>query len=123
MEHVELHKLLESYVMAPVECDGFARLAHTALFNAGVDHCVMIGRLLSRDSKKQSPIHFWIELGSGQVIDFRARMWLGDDADVPHGIFGKSDYPKWEYAGELIDIPVLHPAVAALLSTAHPHRL
>lgn len=32
-------------------------------------------------------MHWWVVLTDGQHCDFRARMWLGDDSRVPHGVF------------------------------------
>jgi hypothetical protein len=34
--------------------------------------------------------HFWIEVpleAALAVVDYRARMWLGDEADILHGVF------------------------------------
>lgn len=116
----ELHQLLEIYGAAPVECDGFVRLAHTALVKAGIEHSCMCGRLASSDGAKVSPIHFWIELADGRIVDYRARMWLGEVATVPHGIFDPSTFPDWLYQGALVDVPVANAALVAILMAQIP---
>lgn len=116
----ELHKLLAAYDAAPVECDGFTRLAHTALTNAGVQHSCMLGRLVSADGQRRTPVHLWIELPDGRLIDYRARIWLGDADSVPHGIFDRAGYSEWTYSGEIIDLPILHPVLANILMQSIP---
>lgn len=81
-----ISSLLEPYSNAPVECDGFTRIAHSVLAGAGIPHSCMQGQLVSASGNDELPIHFWIQLDDGRVIDYRARMWLGDDAGVPHGV-------------------------------------
>lgn len=120
MVRPEIHQLLEHCVNASVECDGFVRLAHTALVERGIEHSVLIGRLISLDGSVRTPIHLWIELGDGNLIDYRARMWLGDRIDVPHGIFPRGAFPGWSYYGKAIDIPVLAPALVGILLQLHP---
>lgn len=120
MTRLEIHQVIEPFINAPVECDGFVRLAHTALVAAGVDHTVMHGRLVSADSTRRTPIHFWITLANGDVIDYRAQMWLGSANDVPSGIFAPAEFPGWSYQGSVIDIPTLHPAVAEMLTRSIP---
>lgn len=115
MLHAEIHQLLVSYDKAPVECDGFTRLAHTALANAGVEHTCHIGRIVSADGKRQSPVHYWVELTDGMIIDYRARMWLGDDEGVPHGIFSPDGYKSWVYQGSTTELPLLSPIVARFM--------
>ncbi|MBM94311.1 MAG: hypothetical protein CMI09_00440 [Oceanospirillaceae bacterium] len=96
-----LIQILSDIVDAPVECDGFARLAHSRLTSAGIDHRVMRGVLVSCDNPNRgiSP-HFWLELDSGLVIDYRARMWLGPHQEVPHGVFTPDAFSHWRYEGE-----------------------
>jgi hypothetical protein len=98
-----------------------AMVSHTALVGRGASHTVFIGRLVSLDGLTRTPVHLWIELEDGNLIDFRARMWLGDDGDVPHGLFTRETFPSWKYAGEDIEIAVLSPAlVTALLQLNGP---
>ncbi|HBP6379065.1 TPA: hypothetical protein L6A07_28240 [Pseudomonas aeruginosa] len=75
----------------------------------------MQGRLASTSSSEEIPIHFWIQLADGRVIDYRARMWLGDDAGVPHGVFKTGEYPGWHYLGTEITLPVFSPTMIQLL--------
>lgn len=75
---------LASLDQAPVECDGFARLASILLTREGLEHEVHVGRLSLAGAGAIDP-HFWISLPGGLICDYRARMWLGDQA--PHGVF------------------------------------
>lgn len=68
-----------------VECDGMARVISTLLQRDGISHTPMAGRLAIEGVGQIVP-HCWIELKDGRRIDLRARMWLGDDPRVPHGI-------------------------------------
>jgi len=116
----ELLQLLAQYVEAPVECDGFALLAHTALMRAGIEHFCLCGRLESQDGNRGIPAHFWIELVDGRIIDYRARMWLGALDSVPHGIFDANMFPEWTYQGEHVALPTLHPALVEIMMTPIP---
>lgn len=44
--------------------------------------------------------HFWLSV-DGYIVDFRLRMWLGDEDFVPHGIFKASDAAGFDYCGEV----------------------
>lgn len=107
--------LLEPYSKAPLECDGFTRIAHSVLTEAGIPHSCMCGRLASTSRDAEIPLHFWIQLDDGRVIDYRARMWLGEDAAVPHGIFKADEYPIWSYQGAEVNLPVLSPTLIQFL--------
>ena len=75
--------LLDKYDVCSVECDGFTRIAHSVLFRHHVPHHVYVGTVTMGD--ETIPLHYWIELPDGTVVDYRLRMWLGDTA--PHGVF------------------------------------
>lgn len=123
MNHTDVLKLIDPFINAPVECDGFTRLAHSALANAGKRHRVMAGRLIAAGGGHQTPLHYWIELECGSVIDYRAQMWLGPTPDVPHGIFNVDDFPRWKYEGHEVEMPTLPPALAELIATPIPHQI
>lgn len=110
-----ISSLLETYSNAPVECDGFTRIAHSVLTEVGIPHSCMQGQLVSASGNEELPIHFWIKLNDGRVIDYRARMWLGDDAAVPHGVFKTDEYPNWRYLGTEITLPVFSATMIQLL--------
>ena len=76
----------------------------------------MIGSLVEIETNTGSPLHFWIALPNGDYIDYRARMWLGDNADVPHGIFNPVDYPKVTYSGSSAELEILSPSLFAVLT-------
>ncbi|WP_153785338.1 hypothetical protein [Pseudomonas sp. EMN2] len=91
--------------VARVECDGMTRLVSHLLSSNGIEHFVASGVLVDLQriddpAASCGPLcgvtHWWIELGSSYVVDFRARMWLGPDAQ--HGVFIPS--ARFEYRTE-----------------------
>ncbi len=105
-----LKSLLDQYDVAPLECDGLTRVLHTILARAGIAHLVRVGRLLYTVEPKEINPHLWIEVET-YLIDYRARMWLGNDETIPHGIVEPEQYPQVEYTGEAIDFPILSDGV------------
>lgn len=97
---MSLESLLGKYDECQLECDGMTRVLHTVLEAAGYPHTVKVGSI-ALGSKTFSP-HFWIELADGRIVDYRARMWLGEHA--PHGIFRRS---QAVYEGERVDLEIL----------------
>lgn len=80
----------------PVECDGMTRVITALLTDNGIAHEVMGGHLTdvsplrdkdARLGSLKAYVHWWIELPSGHLIDYRARMWMGESAQ--HGVFIK----------------------------------
>ncbi len=76
------YDILQALDAAPVECDGFATLATTALTYAGIEHDVLFGMLATGNG---SLPHFCIKVKEA-IFDYRARMWIGERA--PHGVVG-----------------------------------
>lgn len=95
-----LQELTEVVDALPVECDGATRIVHVLLKDAGVPHEVYWGavELWEGDS---IPLHWWVKVGMF-IIDYRARMWLPDNDDVPHGVFDPTEHPEVEYQGSLV---------------------
>lgn len=103
----EVEQLLQKYVDAPVECDGFTRIAYSVLTMNGIESQPFSG-YLTYSKTNQSVLHFWLKLSSGEIVDYRARMWFGEIADIPHGIFDASTYPLVFYDGNPVYFGVLH---------------
>lgn len=59
--------------------------------------------------------HFWIDLPSGERIDYRAKMWLIGE-NIPHGVFNPQDFPDVIYTGESIELNVLSPTLFEILT-------
>ncbi|QXW20363.1 hypothetical protein KXJ72_17505 (plasmid) [Comamonas aquatica] len=74
---------------APLECDGMTRCISTLMSHAGYTHTVHDGQLEVL-GKGKIDRHFWISTQTGEIIDLRARMWLGKHELVPHGKFSPS---------------------------------
>ncbi|WP_338923868.1 hypothetical protein V0M98_37290 (plasmid) [Pseudomonas silesiensis] len=78
----------------PVECDGMTRVIMALLAENGIQHRAMGGYLANVAMLKDESVgndalagcaHWWIELPTGHLIDYRARMWMGPGAQ--HGVF------------------------------------
>lgn len=111
-----LKELTSRYEHCALECDGLTRVLHTVLSQEGIEHTCMVGSVVLTESNTGSVLHFWIVLPNGDYIDYRARMWLGDRADVPHGIFNPVDYPKVTYSGSPVQLEILSPSVFTILT-------
>lgn len=94
---------------AQLECDGMSRCFSTILSQNKVQHTVHEGIIRVDGVGSMSP-HWWITLDAdGRYIDLRARMWLGDLDQVPHGIFHPSQSVHYEslhpIPPELVQLP------------------
>lgn len=82
----------------PLECDGLSRVISALLTKSGVDHKLVLGFLhgaaIEGEATPRRILHWWIEIGE-QVVDFRARMWMGDRA--PHGLFHPTALTEFRY--------------------------
>lgn len=98
----ELACLLDEYDSLFLECDGLTRVLNYVLHQQGIGHEVRVGRITHSTTGKTFTPHLWIEVpvgGAVAIVDYRARMWLGDRADVPHGVFWQESSPVL-YEGE-----------------------
>lgn len=86
-----------------MECDGMSRVISLLLDKNGIDHHINTGLLTDRKLMDDEAVsggdhvavtHWWIELPDGTYIDYRARMWMGPDAQ--HGVFWP-DNQRFEY--------------------------
>lgn len=89
-----LNKICDRYDDLPLECDGLSRVLSKVLSRNRIEHRLMIGTVTFNG--KNFPVHFWIELPDGRVVDYRLRMWFGDKA--PHGVFRATE--SLQYEGE-----------------------
>lgn len=89
--------------LAQVECDGMSRVVSHLLAKNGIEFVVATGLLVDlqrlndpRVSRAEScgVTHVWVELGHGFIVDYRARMWMGPEAQ--HGVFIPDD-GRFEY--------------------------
>ncbi len=103
LQETPLEKMIyaEAVKCGDLECDGAVRVLHYALNKNNVPHYVFQGTVELDD--KKIPLHYWIGLYDGRIVDFKAKMWLGDDA--PNGIFF-ADKSAAKYDGMVVDLPV-----------------
>lgn len=78
------------------------RVISHLLHKNGIEHFVAGGELVDLKRLKDPQVgaeescgvtHRWIELGYSYVVDFRARMWMGSEAQ--HGVFVPAE--RFEY--------------------------
>lgn len=111
-----LAELLSRYDRCKLECDGLTRVISTVLTREGIEHICFVGSIAHKPSETDMSPHFWVRLPDNRFIDYRARMWLGERNDVPHGIFQLADFPSVEYVGEAIDLEPLPTYLFAILT-------
>lgn len=83
----ELHVNLQPLEDSDLECDGITYAISSVLKQACIPHKRMVGHVFWYPGQEVIDPHCWIELEDGLVIDFRLRMWVGDDDAVPNGVF------------------------------------
>ena len=103
MKTSDIRKLLKPYEGLALECDGMTRVVSYLLKENDIPHLTKSG-FVEYQGERVEP-HFWIVLeDTGEIIDFRLRMWLGNHDEVSHGIFKEIKYPKMQYCGEEIEL-------------------
>lgn len=112
----KVQQLLDPYDSSHTECDGMTRICHTVLTQLGIEHQPMVGTLAVLTRKQLIPLHLWIDLPNGYKIDYRARMWLGDEKGVPHGVFHPQHFPVIVYTGAPIQLQPLPPVLFEILT-------
>lgn len=119
----QLEELTEPYSEYRFECDGVTNTLHFFLNEAKIAHQTYSGALIDVETGGDT-LHFWIEVEAeeGRVtVDYRARMWLGNREEVPHGVFFADRYPGVCYEGEPVEMPALsRDAVFTLMYQRRP---
>ena len=105
--HDELEFALLSLEDARVDSDCMTFVISKILDDRGVFHQCRVGYAEDRLSRMTTAPHCWIELEQGWCIDLRLRQWLGDEDDLPHGVFQPSNYPRVRYQGTALAVPHL----------------
>ena len=111
-----MKELIAKYEACNLECDGLTRVLTTVLQENNIPHTCMVGTLTITGTNEGTPLHFWIDLPDLKRIDYRARMWIGSNPDVPHGIFNPADFPSVTYKGHAIALEPLSPKLFAVLT-------
>lgn len=124
MTVVDVASLLAPYAaLQHLECDGLTRVSSQVLRKGGVPHTTWCGQIVYLPTGYGFAEHRWIELPAGRRIDFRARRWLGEREDVPHGVFVPADFPAVQYSGEPWDVDPLPEFVFQALLVPIPQDL
>lgn len=80
-----------------LECDGMTRIVTYLLTKEGVPHKVKCGVVFHK-GERVVPLHYWVSLPDGKIIDFKLRMWVSEPS-APHGIFRPEDHEDYKYVG------------------------
>ena len=105
--HDELEFALLSLEDTRVDSDCMTFVISKILDDRGVFHQCRVGYAEDRLSRMTTAPHCWIELEQGWCIDLRLRQWLGDEDDLPHGVFQPTNYPRVRYQGTALVVPHL----------------
>lgn len=96
--HDELEFVLLPLEDLRIDSDCMTFVISNALSEHGIFHQCRIGYAEDQLSRMTTSPHCWIELEQGWCIDLTLREWLGDEDDLPHGVFQLSDYPRVRWA-------------------------
>ncbi len=115
----KLKHLFEKYdiplKIAHFECDGATLIISEILKRESIGHSIASGELYGHNPDKKGAyiIHVWIILDTGEWVDFKARMWMGDDA--PNGVFFPSPETLKYYSKSIVITPPNHNSDNELL--------
>ncbi len=86
------------------------------LTKARIAHAVYVGSLTDTTTGKTINWHMWLRLSKpAAIVNYRARMWLGNRQNIPHGIFQLDEYPVL-YDGEVIEVTPFSDALFQVLT-------
>lgn len=89
---------LETLDPLPLECDGVSRALSQYLMHTQIEHEILFG-CLEVVPYGRTPLHFWVVLADGSHCDIRARIWLGEDERIPHGVFQPMNHQRYQSKG------------------------
>nr|QOQ33351.1 hypothetical protein [Pseudomonas syringae pv. actinidiae] len=69
-----------------LDCENLVRVIATLLSVSGASYEAHRGSLWVKGVGHVEP-HHWIVLSNGETVDFRAQLWLGNEPNIPHGVF------------------------------------
>ena len=92
--------------LSHLECDGLTNVIHRTLADERIEHTVYTGQVINTANDDTIDVHLWIDVEELR-IDYRARMWLGNTPDIPHGVFFSANYPTISYQGNPIELRLL----------------
>ena len=105
-QQAALEAVLQKFDGLPLECDGMTRVVSMYLTHEEIPHTIQCGKLAVQGAGF-IPLHYWVAFADGRVCDLRARMWLGNAANVPHGLFLPNDDQMYTKAAEFRSTPYL----------------
>lgn len=103
--HDELESALLTLEDVRIDSDCMTFVISSILSKHHIFHQCRIGYTEDRATRMITSAHCWIELEQGWCIDLRLRQWLGDEDEIPHGVFQPSDYPRVRYQGTALLVP------------------
>lgn len=99
-----VEKILKPYVGLPLECDGMTRVAAYLLRQSKIRFDAFTGTIAVDGMGELTP-HFWLQLSSGDVVDYRSRMWFDENPAIPQGVFNPRGTIV-SYRGRRVPLPV-----------------
>lgn len=105
-------------------CDGMTYVISHLFRKADIPHRCQMGYVKDEQYGNLVVPHCWVELeGDGDwIVDLRLRTWLGDDDEVPHGVFQLAGWSRFTYRGQLMaDINLDEEAVEAMTDGKFSH--
>ncbi|KPD23268.1 MULTISPECIES: hypothetical protein [Gammaproteobacteria] len=114
--HDELEFALLPLEDAKIDSDCMTFVISNALSEQGVFHQCRIGYAEDRLGQMATAPHCWVELEQGWCIDLRLRQWLGDEDDLPHGVFQPCNFPRVRYQGTALVVPHLDAEVLRVMT-------
>ncbi|WP_197477060.1 hypothetical protein [Paenibacillus glucanolyticus] len=115
----ELGSILNQLDCCNLECDGMTRIISYILNRSGVNHRAMAGSIRDRVTNKIIQPHLWIVIEDETNIDYRAKMWLGDREDIPHGVFEPREWSRVEYCGQALETSELNDSISHILAVVN----
>lgn len=121
--HDELELALLTLEDARIDSDCMTFVVSSILSKNHIFHQCRIGYVEDRATRMLTSAHCWIELEQGWCIDLRLRHWLGDEDEIPHGVFRFSDYPRVKYQGLPLQVATLDETQLAALTDCNYYKI
>ena len=121
--HDELELALLLLEDARIDSDCMTFVISSILSKHHIFHQCRIGYVEDRATRMLTSAHCWIELEQGWCIDLRLRQWLGDEDEIPHGVFRFSDYPRVKYQGLPLQVATLDETQLETLTDCSHYKI
>jgi hypothetical protein len=94
---------IQPYEELPLDCDGMTRVITYVLTKEQISHSVFTGTIRVEGKGEFKP-HFWIRLETGEIVDYRSRLWFKGDGNIPEGIFNEGGVVLYDGKKVVLDV-------------------